>query len=348
MKAKILVVDDEADLELLIKQKFRRQIREQKYEFVFAENGQKALDLLQRQPDIDMVLSDINMPEMDGLTLLVRLGEVSPLLKSVIVSAYGDMANIRTAMNHGAFDFLMKPIDFRDLEVTMEKTLRYVDQLKETLKAVRENDILRMYVDSSVLQFMNREAFEASLTASENIEATVVFMDVCGFTSISEKEPADRVVRLINKYFDIMVKEIIAQGGHVDKFMGDAVMAVFRGEYHLDRAVESSLAVRNQINSLQEEVLDQSDYSPKVSIGINCGEMVSGNIGSATLKRLDYTVIGDAVNLAQRLQAIARPGQIVISEAGYERIREAFKCNPVGEVNLKNKTNPVHIYEVIE
>ncbi|MCF0062992.1 response regulator [Dyadobacter chenwenxiniae] len=348
MKAKILVVDDEADLQLLIKQKFRRQIREQEYEFIFAENGYKALEALAEHPDTDMVLSDINMPEMDGLTLLIRLGELSPILKSVIVSAYGDMDNIRTAMNRGAFDFLTKPIDFKDLEVTMEKTLTYVAQLRETLKAVRENDILRMYVDSSVLQFMTQDTFEKSLMTSENIEATVVFMDMCGFTSISENEPADLVVKLINKYFDVMVKEIIAQGGLVDKFMGDAVMAVFRGEYHLDRAIESSLAVRNQINNFKEEQEGHSGYFPKVSIGINAGEMVSGNIGSAALKRLDYTVIGDAVNVAQRLQNAAKPGQVLLSESAYLAVKEAFKCNLVGEVVLKNKANPVKIYEVLE
>ncbi|KQS28184.1 adenylate/guanylate cyclase domain-containing response regulator [Dyadobacter sp. Leaf189] len=348
MKARILVVDDEADLQLLIKQKFRRQIREQEYEFLFAENGVKALEVIAENQDIDMVLSDINMPEMDGLTLLVRIGEVSPVLKAVIVSAYGDMDNIRTAMNRGAYDFLTKPIDFKDLEVTMEKTLQYVAQLKETLKAVRENDILRMYVDSSVLQFMTQDTFEKSLMTSENIEGTVVFMDLCGFTSISEKEPADRVVTMINKYFDVMVKEIIAQGGLVDKFMGDAVMAVFRGDYHLDRAVESSLAVRNHIDKFREELSDNSAYCPKVSIGINSGEMVSGNIGSAALRRLDYTVIGDVVNVAQRLQSVAKPGQVVVPESAYQRIKEAFQCNPVGEVNLKNKENAVMIYEVLE
>jgi len=126
MNAKIMVVDDEADLEILIKQKFRRQIREKVYEFSFAANGAEALRLLQEQPDIDMILSDINMPEMDGLTLLTKLAEQNPLLKSVIVSAYGDMDNIRVAMNRGAFDFLCKPINFEDLELTVEKTLKHV------------------------------------------------------------------------------------------------------------------------------------------------------------------------------------------------------------------------------
>ena len=348
MKAKILVVDDEPDLQLLIKQKFRRQIREQQYDFIFAENGAVALKMISEHPDVDMVLSDINMPEMDGLTLLIKISEVSPLLKSVIVSAYGDMDNIRTAMNRGAFDFVCKPINFQDLELTMEKTLKYVEQLKETLKAVRENDILRMYVDSSVLQFMTREAFENSLTSSENIEATVVFMDMCGFTSISEREPADQVVKLINKYFDIMVKEILAHDGLVDKFMGDAIMAVFKGEYHLDRAIEASLAVRNQINGFKEELHSQTEYYPNVSIGINSGEMVSGNIGSATLKRLDYTVIGDAVNVAQRLQNAAGPGQIVVPESAYMKIKEAFQCKLIGEVSLKNKRDAMQIYEVLE
>ena len=93
---------------------------------------------------------------------------------------------------------------------------------------------------------------------------------------------------------------------------------------------------------------DQSGYFPKVSIGINSGEMVSGNIGSAALKRLDYTVIGDVVNVAQRLQSIAKPGQVVVPEPAYEKLKEAFKCSLVGEVNLKNKSNPVLIYEVLE
>src|SRR4051812_3529526 len=132
---KILVVDDETDLEVLIRQKFRQKIREQQYEFVFAGNGRDALDKLQQHADIAIVLSDINMPEMDGLTLLSKLTEAAPLTRAVMVSAYGDMDNIRTAMNRGAFDFVTKPVNFEDLEITMEKTISYVNQLKETLRA---------------------------------------------------------------------------------------------------------------------------------------------------------------------------------------------------------------------
>jgi class 3 adenylate cyclase len=300
-----------------------------------------------QHPDIDIVLSDINMPEMDGLTLLSRLSESSPLIKSVIVSAYGDMENIRTAMNRGAFDFITKPINFEDLSLTMEKTIKHVIQIRETLKAIKENNILKMYVDETVLNFMGSREFESSLMLNETVEATVAFIDICSFTSISENESPDTVVKLLNKYFDVMVKEIIAQGGYIDKFIGDAIMAVFRGNYHLDRAIDASLAVRTQIDRLPASSENVS-FTPKVSIGINSGEMISGNIGSANLRRLDYTVIGDAVNIAQRLQSAAKEGQIIINEGTYEKVKESFNCRKVGEVNLKNKSNPMTIYEVMD
>ena len=340
---KILVADDEADLETLIRQKFRQKIREHQYEFIFAVNGNDALDKMLLNPDIDIVLSDINMPEMDGLTLLTRLNESCPLAKTVMVSAYGDMDNIRIAMNRGAFDFITKPVNFEDLELTMEKTIRHVQQVRETLKAIKENNILKMYVDENVLSFMGSREFETSLLENETLEATVVFIDICSFTSISEKETPDTVVQLLNKYFDVMVKEIIEQNGIIDKFIGDCVMAVFKGEYHLDRAIDASLAIRNRITALPSE----NDFSPKVSIGINSGEMISGNIGSATLRRLDYTVIGDTVNTAQRLQSAANANQIVISATCYEKVKQSFNCKEIGKASLKNKLEEVLLYEVL-
>ncbi len=346
--AKILVVDDEEDLEVLVKQKFRRKIRESVYEFVFARNGAEALEKVKAHPDLDIILADINMPVMDGLTLLSKLPDANPVVKAVVVSAYGDMQNIRTAMNRGAYDFIIKPVDFEDLDLTMQKTIDYVKQLQETIRAIKENNILKMYVDENVLNFMTHKEFENSLLKNELLDATVMFVDVCGFTAITEQVPANTVVQLLNGLFDKIVQEIIAQGGHVDKFMGDAVMAVFRGDYHLDRAIDAALALKAQLGDAQEIPAGEHTYKPKVSVGINSGEMVSGNIGSASLKRLDYTVIGDAVNMAQRLQAAAKPGQIVISEETYQKARESFSCERIGEVTLKNKARPVTIYEVLE
>ena len=132
---KILVVDDEPDVEPLVLQRMRRDIRSRKYEFVFAHNGVEAVELLNKDEDIDMVISDINMPQMDGLTLLEQISEINPNIRSVIVSAYGDMKNIRTAMNRGAFDFVTKPLDFGDLRVTIERTLRHMEEWREALSS---------------------------------------------------------------------------------------------------------------------------------------------------------------------------------------------------------------------
>ena len=136
--ARILVVDDETELERLIKQRFRRQIKDQRLFFRFADSGEEALKLLKAEEPIDMVLTDINLSEMDGLTLLGLLPEIDRNLKAVVVSAYGDLHNIRTAMNQGAFDFLVKPIDFRDLEATINKTLLSVQKAREAQQQLQQ------------------------------------------------------------------------------------------------------------------------------------------------------------------------------------------------------------------
>jgi len=158
MPERIMVVDDEPDLESLIRQRFRRQIRDGEYDFVFAYNGLEALSRLLEFPDINLILSDINMPEMDGLTLLAKLNELkNPTLKTVIVSAYGDMDNIRTAMNRGAFDFVTKPVDFIDLETTINKTIRELQILRQ---AQQEHDQLL--------------AIQHDLTIARNIQQSIL------------------------------------------------------------------------------------------------------------------------------------------------------------------------------
>ncbi len=138
MPFKVLIVDDEPDLEVLIRQRFRKRIRDGEFEFVFAQNGQEALSKLKEDPGLDILMSDINMPVMDGLTLLSRLSDFNRIMKAVIVSAYGDMPNIRTAMNRGAYDFLIKPIDFQDFEVTLTKAINELEGIKAGLRAREE------------------------------------------------------------------------------------------------------------------------------------------------------------------------------------------------------------------
>ncbi len=169
MTAKILIVDDEADLEQLLRQKFRKKIREKQFQLIFSRNGVEALEMLKAEPDVDMVLTDILMPEMDGLTLLTQLHELHPMIKAVIISAYGDIDNIRTAMNKGAFDFLTKPINFQDLEITTNKTLQHVQQMKaawqkERLAQQEQAELLRRLQQ----EVSDRQRAEVELSESES------------------------------------------------------------------------------------------------------------------------------------------------------------------------------------
>ena len=163
--AKILVVDDEPDLEILVRQKFRRRIRRGEFEFTFAQNGIEALERLAENPELEMILSDINMPRLDGLSLLNALGEVNPEIRAVMVSAYGDMDNIRTAMNRGAFDFVTKPIDFEDLETTIEKTLRHSRVMREALSSQNQLQALRQ--ELNIAQSMQLSILPTTFPSTE-------------------------------------------------------------------------------------------------------------------------------------------------------------------------------------
>ncbi len=341
---KILAADGVDDMEVLIRQKFRQEIRNHELGFNFAQNGREPLEIIKTESSMDILRSDIKKPDMHGLSLLLALSESYPLIKTVIVSAYGDMENIRTAMNRGAFVFIAEPINFEDPELTFRKTAQHVIQLREGIKAIRENHNLKMYVDEHVLQFISSAEFERDVIASEYINASVAFIDICSFTSFSEIAKPDYVVKLRNSYFDVMVKEIIAQEGRVDRCLGDCIMAVFDGDYHLDRAVDAYLAIGKRIKELEPE----EKFISNVSFGINSGEMISGNIGSAALRGLDCKVIGDVVNAAQRLKSIAASGHILIEEICYKKIKDSFHCERIGSIQLKNKAVEQLLFEIIQ
>lgn len=180
---KIMVVDDEPDLQLLILQRFRKQIKEEVYDFCFAENGEEALTMLEDSEDITLVLSDINMPKMDGLTFLSEAQKLNnPVLKTVIVSAYGDMDNIRTAMNRGAYDFITKPIDFKDLEITIDKSLTEIQ-----------------YIFEAVEQMKTLELFQTDLETAAKIQQKILpqefppFPEKTEFDIYAEMHPARQV-----------------------------------------------------------------------------------------------------------------------------------------------------------
>jgi signal transduction histidine kinase len=185
MQIKIMAVDDEPKLERLIRQLFRREIRRQELGFSFAENGQEALELLRSDPKIDVVLTDINMPQMDGLTLLKKLkelkGTLNPVLTSIIVSAYNDMGNIRRAMNAGAFDFVTKPLDLNDLRATLEKTVKHIQFLKKII-AQKELAQLALRRANEELEQRVQERTAELMQANQALKASNAELDAFSHT----------------------------------------------------------------------------------------------------------------------------------------------------------------------
>jgi eukaryotic-like serine/threonine-protein kinase len=345
--AKLLVVDDEPLMVTVMQQRFREQIQGSVYEFIFAANGEEALERLRQHPDTDVVLLDLNMPKMDGLTFLSRVGEVHPLAKVIILSAYSDMSNIRTAMNRGAFDFLGKPINFQDLKSTLEKTLKHVGELRRMLRSTEENDVLRMFVHSGVVERVLSAVRAPQSLEGETVESTVAFIDVKDFSPVIRSQQPASALRRLNLHFEAIVPELVSRGGVVDKFVGDAVMAVFRGQGHLGRALEGCLAARQVLREMAARPGEQSAHVHGVSMGVDSGELLSGSIGAQALGRLDYTVLGDVVNRAAWLAALAGRDQLLIREALRARLEPDFECSAVSPRPLPGSSAPLAICEVL-
>src|ERR1700689_10221 len=230
MTATILVVDDEPDLEALVLQKFRKQIRDGAVTFMFAHDGVEALQSIENHPHIDMVVSDINMPRMDGLSLLQKLQETEEKKSTIIVSAYGDMSNIRTAMNRGAFDFLTKPIDFGDLELTIDKTIRHVEAMREArrrqLEAERAHASLSRYFSPQIALRL-ASAAESNGMEIHRREVATIFTDITSFTSLVENTAAEVLGALLSEYMGGMTDVVFAHEGTVAKIIGDAIQVLF-------------------------------------------------------------------------------------------------------------------------
>ncbi len=333
--ARILVVDDEPDVEAMIRQRFRQQIRKGVFQFSFAQNGVEALDKLREDSEVDAVLTDINMPQMDGLTLLGRAMELSIQAKFIVVSAYGDMANIRTAMNRGAFDFLVKPIDLADLEATMTKTVKHVVEHRRALRSVEESNLLRTFLNHGFADRALPALRAGQAPPVERVEATVAIIDIVGFVRAARGVAPDAVVRRLNANFEVIVPEVVARGGRIDKFIGDAVMVVFMGDGHAERALDACVAVREQLADLAKRAGEQSPYAHGVAIGVGSGPVVLGGIGAALLQRVDYTVVGEAVLEAERLHGLAARGEVLVTESLYDEAARRFVCDrPVTRGNI--------------
>jgi len=350
MTATILVVDDEPDLETLILQKFRRQVREGSVSFMFARDGLEALQSLEKHPHVDLVVSDINMPRMDGLSLLAKLQESEEKKSTIIVSAYGDMSNIRTAMNRGAFDFLTKPIDFADLEATIDKTLRHIEVLREARR--RQAEAERAH--ASLSRYFSPElAKRLAASVGDSTEVTwrdvaVIFTDITGFTSLVETAAPELLGELLNEYVTGMTDVVFAHEGTVAKVIGDAVEVLFNAPSDQPDYALRAVACAQELDLWAEAF--RGRWKAKgvnfgiTRIGVHAGPALVGNFGGSRF--FDYTAYGDTINTAARLEAANKLlGTRICVSATIANAVENFRGRPIGDLVLRGRSEPLRAYE---
>jgi adenylate cyclase len=357
--AKILAVDDEADFELLLRQRFRRQIRDGEYAFRFARHGEEALAVLAGEPDIELLLLDINMPVMDGLTLLARLHEQEAEVRAVIVSAYGDMTNIRTAMNRGAFDFVTKPFDMRDLEITIRKTLTDIARLKDLERrraaAERARANLSRYFSPNLVPLLAERDEPLGPVRRETV--AVLFADIVGFTRMAERMAPEAVVTMLREFHERMTAEIFACVGTVEKYIGDAILAIFGlPQASAEDPGNALLCADRMLAALADWNRERESWGEPplaIGIGLNYGPAVVGDVGSE--RSLSFAVIGDTVNTASRLEALTRSLKcaLVVGNSVVEAVRSApspattallARLEDKGEQPLRGRSEPVRIW----
>jgi adenylate cyclase len=354
MTATILVVDDEPDLEALVLQKFRRQIREGTVNFVFAHDGLEALQKIDANPDVDMVVSDINMPRMDGLSLLAKLQEADDKKSTIIVSAYGDMSNIRTAMNRGAFDFLTKPIDFGDLEATIDKTIRHIEILRDARRrqaeAERAHASLSRYFSP---QLASRLAGNAETNGMEvhRREVAAIFTDVTSFTSLVETTEPEVLSALLNEYVGGMTEIVFTHEGTVAKVMGDGIHILFNAPGDQPDYATRAVACAHEMDAWAEKFRDgwkaKGVNFGATRIGVHAGPVLVGNFGGNRF--FDYTAYGDTINTASRLEAANKLlGTRICVSAAVADAAEGFTGRPVGDLMLRGRSEPMRAYEPLQ
>lgn len=351
MSALVLVVDDEADVETLILRKFRRQVRDGLISFVFAHDGIEALQAIEDHPHIDLVVMDINMPRMDGLSLLARLQEREDKKSAIIVSAYGDMSNIRTAMNRGAFDFLTKPIDFADLEATILKTIRHVEVLREARRrqaeAERAHASLSRYFSPELAKRLAADGDDDDMQVRWR-DIAVIFTDITGFTSLVETAAPEVLAELLNEYVGGLTDVVFAHDGTVAKVIGDAIQVLFNapGDQadYATRAIACAQALDQWAEAFRARWMERGVDFGTTRIGVHAGPALVGNFGGDRF--FDFTAYGDTVNTAARLEAANKTlgTRVCVSDAVASGADD-FRGRPVGDLMLRGRSEPLRAHE---
>ncbi len=342
--AKILVVDDD----MFNRDLLRAYLENAGYQVIEAINGEAGWEAVQQeQPDLALI--DIQMPLLDGIALCARIKNDRrfQFLPVVIVTAIDAEEERLRAVQAGADDFIGKPFNSLILLTRVRSLLRLKwvhDELERRNQLLRQ--VLNRYVDREIASAILSDPEQHLKLGGVSRQVVVLFADLRGFTRFTEQHDAVFVVETLNLVFNELTEVVFRHGGTFDKYLGDAIMAFYGaplpGEDDVQRALRTCLEMRESFDRLRREVYPERLRSLGLGIGIHAGEAIVGNVGSERL--MDYTVIGDVVNVARRLQEIARPGEILIS-GEVVRLVPSVRARFLAEQPLPGRVEPIALYE---
>ena len=343
---KILVVDDDADNRELL----RVYLHLAGYQVTTARNGEEALQKVEREL-LDLILLDVMMPGLDGYQVCAKLkaDKATQFIPIVMITALHEQEDRVKGIEAGADDFLSKPFDEHELMARVKSLLRIKglhDQVEQKNELLFK--IMNRYVTEEVSTLILDAPDRYLKLGGESRIVTVLFADIRGFTEFAETHSAKRVVEVLNRFFSELTRVIFKYKGTFDKYIGDAVMAFYGApvsyEDDVIRALQTALEMQQVFGQMKEKWGSEELTSLALGVGLNTGEAIVGNIGSE--KVMDYTVIGDTVNVAKRLQEIAGPGQVLISQSTYRQAKDQAIVKEIHPKLLRGKLEPIAIYEL--
>jgi class 3 adenylate cyclase len=316
-------------------------------EVLTASNGEETLEIAGKL-NPDLIVLDVNMPGMSGFDVceILKNNPDTASIPVLMLTALADVENRVRGLQYGADDYLTKPFNPRELMERVRARLRskvQTDELRATQVMIRQT--FERYVSATVVDLLLKNPGQVQLGGRLQ-DLTVLFSDLENFTSIAEVTEPERLLNILNTYHTLMVSIIRDNGGTVDKFMGDGVIALYNTPTdqpdHAVRAVLTALHIREVMDAFHQQF--EPPYRLKINFGIHTGKAVVGNVGAPEI--MNFTAVGDTINLGARLEQMSRNGQILISEATYKQASSIIDAEPIGELRVKGREMPVLTYNV--
>lgn len=354
---RLLVVDDEEDVGALFRGRFRKELQRGEYDLSFTTDPIQALKMVDARPNLEVLITDLNMPRMNGIELLAEVSKLHRPLKTIVLTAYNDLENVRAAMMRGAFDFQVKPLDVVDLRTTIAKAVSIVRQLQAgeearqravelTEQKQRVEDIFGRYVGPVVkAQLLARP--EGHL-GSERRTLTVLMADIRGFSVLSEVLAPEQVVQVLNGFLERATEVMFRRHGTINEILGDGLLVFFGApitdDHAPQNAVAAALELQLAMNDLNASHRGQGLPELALGVGVHSGEAVIGTIGSK--RRQKYTAIGRTVNLVARIESHTVGGQVLVSDWTYDEIKDIADTLGSFQLHAKGFTDPITVYDI--